>query len=178
MHGRFDHAPSMARRPAWPERRDGLDTLAVVGLVLVVLGVAVVFAIAAVVIGREARRLAAQPVQRTFDYEDAVAWVCDHVNDEVAAVLTPDDVRRILDWHLEYFRLKGLSGNGSGPHVEGTVVVTGAETVGFVLMRAEAAGAAYTAEQVHAVLDAQMGYLSEIGAVGSLSHPEEGPDRP
>ncbi len=146
-----------------------------VGLVLIVLGIGVVFAIAAVVVGREARRLAAQPVQRTFNYEEAVAWVCDHVNDQVAAVLTPDDVRQILDWHLEYFRLKGLSGNGSGPHVEGTVVVTGAETAGFVLMRAEAAGAPYTAEQVNAVLDAQMGYLTEIGAVGPVSDPDEGP---
>ena len=162
------------------ERERGAASLASVGvgLILVVLGIGVVFAIAAVVVGREARRLAAEPVQRTFNYEDAVAWVCDHVDDEVAAVLTPDDVRQILDWHLEYFRLKGLSGNGSGPHPDGTVVVTGAETVGFVLQRAEAAGSPYTAEQVHAVLDAQMGYLTEIGAVGSLTDPEDGPDRP
>jgi hypothetical protein len=145
-----------------------------VALILIVLAIGAVFAIAAIVVGREARRLAAEPVQRTFNYEEAVAWVCDHVGDEVAAVLTPDDVRQILDWHLEYFRLKGLSGNGSGPHIDGTVVVTGAETVGFVLMRAEAIGAPYTAEQVHAVLDAQMGYLTEIGAVGSLSDLDEG----
>ena len=148
------------------------------GIILVIVGIGAVFAIAAIVIGREARRLAAEPVQRTFNYEEAVAWVCDHVSDDVAAVLTPDDVRKILDWHLEYFRLKGLSGNGSGPHLEGTVVVTGAETVGFVLMRAEAAGSPYTAEQVHAVLDAQMGYLTEIGAVGSLSDPDEGSAAP
>jgi hypothetical protein len=146
-----------------------------VGVVLVALAVAAVFVIAAVVIGREARRLAAQPVQRTFNFEDAVAYVCDHVNQQVAAVLTPDDVRRILDWHLEYFRLKGVSGNGSGPHVDGPVVVTGAETVGFVLMKAEAAGTPYTPEQVHAVLDAQMGYLTEIGAVGPVADPDDGP---
>ena len=148
------------------------------GIVLLVLGVALVFAIAAVVVGREARRLASQPVQRTFNFEDAVTWVCDHVSEEVAAVLTPDDVRKILDWHLEYFRLKGVSGNGSGPHVEGPVVVTGAETVGFVLQRAEQAGTRFTPEQVHAVLDAQMGYLTEIGAVGPVADPEEGPGTP
>jgi hypothetical protein len=49
--------------------------------------------------------------------------------------------------------------------------------VGFVLQRAEAAGSPYTAEQVHAVLDAQMGYLTDIGAVGSLTDPDDGPDR-
>ena len=143
------------------------------GVVLVVVAVAAVFVIAAVVIGREARRLSTVPIQRTFNFEDAVAYVCDHVNDQVAAVLTPDDVRQILDWHLEYFRLKGVSGNGSGPHVDGPVIVTGAETVGFVLMKAEAAGTPYTPEQVHAVLDAQMGYLTEIGAVGPLTDPDE-----
>ncbi len=148
------------------------------GVVLVVLAIAMVFAIAAVVIGREARRLAAQPVRRTFDFEEAVSWVCDHVGEEVAAVLTPDDVRRILDWHLEYFRLKGLSGNGSGPHGNGPVVVTGAETVSFVLMKAEQTGSPYTAEQVHAVLDAQMAYLTEIGAVGPLADPEDRSDSP
>ena len=147
------------------------------GILLVALGLAAVFAIAAIVIGREARRLAAKPVERTFNFEDAVSYVCDHVAAEVAAVLSPDDVRQILDWHLEYFRLKGVSSNGSGPHVDGPVVVTGAETVGFVLQRAEAAGTPYTPEQVHAVLDAQMGYLAEIGAVGPLNDPDEGPGR-
>jgi hypothetical protein len=144
-----------------------------VELLLVVLGVVAIFVIAAVTVGGEARRLAAAPVQRTFNFEEAVEWVCDHVGPEVAAVLTPDDVRQILDWHLEYFRLKGVSGNGSGPHVDGPVVVTGAETVSFVLMRAEAAGSSYTPEQVHAVLDAQMGYLTEIGAVGPVSGADE-----
>ena len=145
------------------------------GVVLVALGIAAVFVIAAVVIGREARRLSAQPVQRTFNFEEAVEYVCDHVADAVAAVLTPDDVRQILDWHLEYFRLKGVSSNGHGPNVDGPVVVTGAETVSFVLMKAEAAGNTYTPEQVHAVLDAQMGYLTEIGAVGPVSDADEGP---
>lgn len=145
------------------------------GVVLGVVAVLVVFAIAAVVIGREARRLAAKPPQRVFDFEDAVTWVCDHVGDDVAAILSPDDVRRILHWHLEYFRLKGVSSNGDRAHTEGPVVVSGAETVEFVLMRAEAMGAEYTPEQVHAVLDAQMTYLEQIGAVGPVADPDDGP---
>ena len=56
-----------------------------------------------------------------------------------SAVLSHDDVRRIIDWNLEYFRTKGVSGNGSGPHLEGPVVVGGAETVDWVLARAEIA---------------------------------------
>ena len=145
------------------------------GLILGFLAAALVFVIAAVVVGREARRLAARAPGRVFEFEDAVTWVCDHVNDEVSAVLSPDDVRRILNWHLEYFRIKGVSSNGASPKVEGPVVVSGAETVDFVLRRAEADGMDYTPTQVHAVLDAQMTYLESIGAVGPVSEPDEDP---
>ncbi len=146
------------------------------GLFLGVLAVIAVFLIAAIVIGREARRLATKAPGRMFEFEDAVAWVCDHVGPEVAAVLSPDDVRRILNWHLEFFRMKGVSSNGHTSDSDGPVVVSGAETVDFVLMKAQAAGSPYTPEQIHAVLDAQMGYLEDIGAVGPVE--EKGDDLP
>ena len=144
------------------------------GLFLGVLAVVAVFAIALVVIGREARRLATKPPGRVFEFEDAVTWVCDHVGPEVAAVLSPDDVRQILNWHLEFFRMKGVSSNGHTSDSDGPVVVSGAETVDFVMMKAEAAGSPYTPTQIHAVLDAQMGYLEDIGAVGPVE--EKGED--
>ena len=142
-------------------------------IVFGVVAVAVVFVIAAVVVGREARRLAARPPRPVFNFEEAVEWVCRHVSDEVAAVLTPDDVRHIINWHLEYFRLKGVSSNGHTAGGEGPVVVGGAETVDFVLMRAQSAGLVYTPAQVHAVLDAQMTYLEAIGAIGPVAGGEE-----
>jgi hypothetical protein len=138
-------------------------------VVAIAVAAAATFAIAAVVVGREARRLASQPRRPVFDFEDAVSWVCHHVSDAVAAELTPDDVRRILSWHLEYFRMKGVSTNGSHPVVDTPVVVGGAETVDFVLSRAEALGSPYTPAQVHAVLDAQMTYLQTIGAIAPTS---------
>jgi hypothetical protein len=134
--------------------------------------VAVVFAIAAVVIGREARRLDAVPPRPVFDMDEAVAWVADHLPFDVSAVLSHADVRKIIDWNLEYFRSKGVSGNGSTPHLDGPVVVGGAETVDFVLARAQQVGTPYTAAQVHAVLDAQMTYLEAIGAIGPEAPPE------
>lgn len=137
--------------------------------------VAIVFAIAAVVIGREARRLDAVPPQRTFDLDEAVEWVADNLPFEVSAVLSHDDVRQIVDWNLEYFRLKGVSGNGHSAVPDGPVVVGGAETVDYVLTRAEAFGSPYTPAQVHAVLDAQMSYLEAIGAIGPEAPPDERP---
>jgi len=137
-----------------------------VAVVYAIVVLVVVFGIAAAVVGREARRLDAVPPQPVFDLDEAVAWVAEHLPFEVSAVLSHDDVRRIIDWNLEYFRTKGVSGNGHSAHTEGPVVVGGAETVDYVLHRAEAVGSPYTAVQVHAVLDAQMTYLEAIGAIG------------
>ena len=134
--------------------------------------VGIVFAIAAAVIGRESRRLDAVPPRAVFDIDEAVVWVADHLPYDVSAVLSHADVRQIIDWNLEFFRTKGVSGNGHTAHVEGPVVVGGAETVDFVLIKAKRAGTDFTSAQVHAVLDAQMTYLEAIGAIG----PEAPPD--
>ncbi len=131
-----------------------------------VLLVAVVFAVAAIVIGREARRLDAVPPEPVFNLDEAVAWVADRLPYEITAVLSHGDVRQIIDWNLEYFRTRGVSGNGHSSDIEGPVVVGGAETVDYVLHRAQAVGVEFTPAQVHAVLDAQMSYLEAIGAVG------------
>ena len=139
-----------------------------------VLALVVIFALAAAVIGREARRLDAVAPNPTFDIDEAVEWIADHLPYDVSAVLSHDDVRRIIDWNLEFFRLKGVSGNGHGAASEGPVVVGGAETVDYVLLRAQAVGSPYTPTQVHAVLDAQMSYLEAIGAIGPEVDPGEG----
>lgn len=139
-----------------------------------ILVVAVVFAIAAIVIGREARRLDAVPPRPTFDLDEAVAWVAENLPFEVSAVLSHDDVRRIIDWNLEFFRTKGVSGNGHSAEGSGPVVVGGAETVDYVLTRAAALGSPYTPVQVHAVLDAQLSYLEAIGAIGPEAPPGTG----
>ena len=128
--------------------------------------VAVVVAIAAVLVIREAGRIAKEPPPALFDLEEAHDWVVAHVPDDVAATLTSDDVRRILELQLEYFDKKGVSGNGSGPHVTGPVVIGGAEAVAYIVDRAAATGEAYLPEQVYGVLETQMAYLRSIGAVG------------
>jgi len=117
--------------------------------------------------------------QMEKDLEGTLAQVAKigYKNVEFAGLFgrSASDVRKIIDWNLEYFRTKGVSGNGSGPVTEGPVVVGGAETVDYVLARAVSEGVDYTAPQVHAVLDAQMSYLEAIGAIGPEAPPEERP---
>jgi hypothetical protein len=137
-----------------------------VQLVVGMLVVGVVIAIAAALVIREAGRIAKEPPAALFDVEESYEWVVAHLPDDVAATLTPDDVHRILEFQLEYFERKGVSGNGSAPRAPGPVVVGGAEAVAYILERAASTGEAYLPEQVHSVLETQLSYLRSVGAIG------------
>jgi hypothetical protein len=130
-----------------------------VALVTALLVIGIACAIAAWFVVREAGRMAAEPPPPVFDPEEAYEWVVEHLPDVVAATLT-------LDFQLEYFQRKGVTGNGSSSHPPGDVVVGGAETVEYILERALATGEEYLPEQVHAVIETQLAYLRAIGAIG------------
>src|SRR5690348_11741734 len=119
--------------------------------------------------------MAAEPPPPVFDMDEAFEWVVQHLPDLVAATLTPDDVRRILDFQLEYFRRQGVTGNGSTNTPPGDVVVGGAETVDYIVDRSRATGEEYLPEQVHAVITTQLEYMRAIGAVGGAAAPDEDP---
>lgn len=141
----------------------------VVGFVVVGL----VLAIAAVFVFREAARMTERPPDAIFDPDDAYEWVVRHLPDIVAATLTPKDVRRILDFQLEFFQHKGVSGNGTGAAPKGAVVFGSAETIEYILERSAATGEAYLPEQVEAVIDCQLDYLVFIGAIGRAADADE-----
>jgi hypothetical protein len=134
-------------------------------VLFVVIAVAVVFLIAAALVGREARRLDAEPARAVFDIDEAVEWVANHLPFEVSAVLSYADVRQILEWHLEFLRARGMT-SATGGGAEGAVVVGPEEVADFVLARARASDSPYSEDQVAAVLDAQLGYFDAIGAIG------------
>ena len=136
--------------------------------------VAIVVAVAAWLVIREAGRVAKEPPPALFDVEEAHDWVVAHVPDDVAATLTSDDVRRILEFQLEYFEKKGVSGNGSSAQASGPVVVGGAEAVAYIVDRAASTGEPYLPEQVYGVLETQLAYLRSIGAVGPPPHDDRG----
>jgi hypothetical protein len=132
-----------------------------------------VVAIAAVFVVREAGRIAREPPASIFDPDDAYEWVVEHLPDDVAATLTAEDVRRILELQFEFFRSKGVAGNGSRRGPSGPVVVGGAEQVAYIIERSGATGDAYLPEQVYPVVETQLSYLRAIGAIGP---PAEGPE--
>jgi hypothetical protein len=136
-----------------------------VGFIVGVLVVALVLAIAAGAIGREARRLDALPPRAVFDVDEAVEWVADHLPDDVTAELSYEQVRTLLDFGLDHLRTLGVAGR-TGERVEGEVVVSEADAVAAVFHRAHEAMLELTPYQVQQVVTAQLGYLQSISAVG------------
>ena len=87
-------------------------------VVAVVLVIGIGFAIAAWFVVREAGRLTTEPPPVVFSLDEAYEWVVEELPDEVAATLTPGDVRRILTFQVEYFDRSGIApktrGGGGG----------------------------------------------------------------
>jgi hypothetical protein len=124
-------------------------------LVFAVLAAVIVFAIAAVAIGREARRLDAEPPRPVFDVDEAVDWIGDRLPFEVSAVLNHDDVRQILRWSLDQLAVR----------VEDEVLVVDDEAIAYVQVRARDAGFDWSEGQIQAVLEREVDYLRVIGAI-------------
>ncbi len=159
-----------------------------------VVALVVVFVIAAVVIGRESVRLSVEVPRPVFDLDEAVASVADRIPFEISAVLSHDDVRRMLRWNLADLQsaavvaldAAGTAGReaGGGDGGDGDVgrlppspltVMGEEEAVVAVRTRAEAEGLEYTDDQIRAVLDAHLAYLELIGAVGPADLDREVP---
>ncbi len=140
-------------------------------LVIGVIALLLVFAVAAAVVGRETHRLVEEAPRPVFDLDEAVEWVAAALPVEVASQLSHDDVRRLLSWSLEHLAASATTTNGEGPSPAGPSIVATGEVVDAITARAVAEGLDCNATEVHAVLDAELGYLQAIGAMGPPEPP-------
>lgn len=140
--------------------------LTVVLLVLAGIGV---FVIAAVVIGREARRLDAVAPRTVYQLEEAVIYVADRIPPFAQARLTHDEVRELLRWHMASLHAKGLQPDrvvDRPQDIADPVVVDDLGVVGELIVQAEQAGMDVADEDVAVVVEQHLAYLDAIGAVG------------
>ena len=140
---------------------------------LLVFAALAVFSIAAVVVGREARRLDAQPPIPSFELQKATAWVAERLPFAVTAILNYEDVRRILLLHLEILRAYGIRDDRPKATQQLEPIVITDAVVRSVREQAAEDGHEYTYEHVREVLYGQLRYLDAIGAVGPVA---EGPE--
>ncbi len=132
----------------------------------------IVVMIALVAVGGVVGDLEDAATPAVLELEDAVNWIADQLPDEATARLSFGDVRQILLWHLDYFDDAGLAseyGEELGVYGEGEEPVIAAEdeSVNYVVQRSVEAGSEIEAIDVVLVLDQQMHFLREIGAIGN-----------
>ena len=128
------------------------------------------FVIAAVVIGREARRLDSVAPRAVYDLDQAIEFVADRLPAETQARLTFDELRVLLKLHMRWVHDKGLQPADviDRPQDIMEVIVLGEETLtAYLLGKAEESRIEVLddVDVVH-VVHAHLAYFEMIGAVG------------
>ena len=139
--------------------------------IFVGVGAVMVIAIAVVALGVAVGRLERETTPAVYELESAVGYIADNLPAEVTARLTYDDVRMVVRWHLDWFGTIGLS-TEYGEELGDQAVAAGESAVApdeaavmAVVARSLAEGGPEPVDVV-CILDLQMRYLADIGAVG------------
>ncbi len=138
--------------------------------VFAVLGVLLVFAIAAGVVGSVSFTLGHQPQAAIFDVEEAVQVVADELPAAAQARLTHDEVRTLILTTLDHLRDKGVTAMPGEELAEldpdDDVVVDDDIVLADVLGAVEAQGLDVIDEDAALVIGGLLRHLADIGALG------------
>lgn len=129
-----------------------------------------VFAVAAVAIGREARRLDSVAPRAVYLLNDAVAFVAERLPVDSQSRLTFDEVEQLLLAHMRWMHAKGLQPSNvvDRPQDIDEEVVASEETLTAWLLGEAERREIDLLDDVDAVrvVQAHLAYFEEIGAVG------------
>ena len=139
-------------------------------LVYIVVAAVLVFAMAAVVVGREAHRLDSVAPRSVYIPQEAMEFVAEYLPVESQARLTPDELEQLLTAHMRWLHSKGLQPANvidRRQDISEAVVITDDTVAGYLLGEAEALGIEILDDvDVVNVVDAHLAYFDAIGAVG------------
>jgi predicted ATP-grasp superfamily ATP-dependent carboligase len=138
--------------------------------VFLVLSVICVFMIAAVVIGREARRLDALAPRVVYEIDAAVEFVADSLPAETQARLTLDELRELLIGHMNWLSERNLVPQDvidRRQDIDSPLIVDETHLAAHLLNEAIKRGVEVLddVDVIH-VVDAHNAYFAAIGAVG------------
>jgi hypothetical protein len=129
------------------------------------------FVIAAVTVGREARRLDAIAPRAVYDPDEAGGFVMHNLSQGAAEQLTPEELHDLLTWHLAALKRKGLQPARPVDQVQEflnePVVLDEDVAIGELIARAETNDMDVTDEVIAQVVAKHLDYLEAIGAIGT-----------
>jgi hypothetical protein len=133
-----------------------------------------VFAIAAVIVGREARRLDSVAPRAVYELEQATKFVADNLPSETQARLTFAELRKLLVFHMRWLHDKGLQPAGVVDRRQDIVdeVVIDEQSLTAYLLDAAEKNNIEILDDVDAVyvVKAHLKYFDAIGAIGPQSN--------
>ncbi len=129
-----------------------------------------VFLIAALVVGREARRLDAVAPRAVYGLLEATEFVADLLPPTTQARLTLDELREMLVLHMRWLHAQGLQPDkvvDRPQEIHDVVLITEDQLTGYLLSEASKAGVEVLDDvDVVYVVQAHLAYFNAIGAVG------------
>ncbi len=132
------------------------------------------FAIAEVIIGREARRLDSVAPRAVYELEQATQFVADNLPSETQARLTFAELRKLLVFHMRWLHDKGLQPAGVVDRRQEIVdeVVIDEQTLTAYLLDAAEKNNIEILDDADAVyvVKAHLKYFDAIGAIGPQSN--------
>ena len=143
---------------------------------IVAVGAVAVVVIAFVAVGLAVGRLEQETAPAVYRLSDAVGYVADRLPDEVTARISYDDVRVVLGWHLDWFAAVGLA-TSHGVELGDSAVAVDEMAVADTDAACDAVVARSLQEggpdpvDVVCILEAQLSYLAEIGALSAGGPP-------
>ena len=141
-----------------------------VTFVFILLAALLTFVIAAVVVGREARRLDSVAPRSVYIVDEAVEFVAEYLPQQSQARLRPDELEQLLTFHMRWLHAKGLQPSNvidRRQDIGSPLVVEEQTLVAYLLGESDRNGIEIIDDvDVVNVVDAHLAYFGAIGAVG------------
>jgi len=132
-----------------------------------------VFLIAALTIGREARRLDAMAPRAVYQLEQAADYVAMSLPESTQARLTMEELEKLLVLHMNWLHSKGLlpaKAVDQRQDISTPIVVTEDSLIAYLLGESDKAGIQIMDDvDLVNVTEAHLAYFDAIGAVGPVA---------
>lgn len=132
-----------------------------------------VFLIAALTIGREARRLDAMAPRAVYQLEQAADYVAMSLPEATQARLTMEELEKLLVLHMNWLHSKGLlptKAVDQRQDISTPIVVTEDSLIAYLLGESDKAGIQIIDDvDLVNVTEAHLAYFEAIGAVGPVA---------
>ena len=139
-------------------------------VVSIVIATVLVFAIAAVIVGREARRLDSVAPRAVYELEQATKFVADHLPVSTQARVTYEELRKLLVFHMRWLHDHGLQPEGVTDLRQDIAqeLVINEDTVAAYLLGAAEKSRIEILDDVDVfhIVQTHLDYFNAIGAIG------------